>query len=78
MASIQARAMLFLEASALKEVRTRMAEVESESEIEEGEGEEKMYCKKLEPSLREYVETRCCRREIVDKLFDNPPGRSGM
>ncbi|KAF8545862.1 P-loop containing nucleoside triphosphate hydrolase protein, partial [Imleria badia] len=77
MASIQARAVLFLEASALKEIRTKTAEVESESEIEDShEGQEKTYRKKLEPSLREYVETRRCRRKVVDKLFDNPPARS--
>jgi len=66
--------------SALKEIHTRVAEVESGSEIEDGEdeGEEKTYCKKLEPSLCEYIETRCCQCKIINKLFDNPPGHLDM
>ncbi|KAF9239710.1 hypothetical protein BU15DRAFT_46435 [Melanogaster broomeanus] len=32
--------------------------------------------RKVEPVLREWVETEDCRREIADRFFDNPPGRS--
>ena len=80
MALIQAHAVLFLEASALKEIQPRMAGAESKSEIEEEDsnGEEKTYCKKLEPSLHKYVETWCCQCDIVNKLFDNLPGCPGM
>ncbi|KAF8141803.1 P-loop containing nucleoside triphosphate hydrolase protein [Boletus edulis] len=79
-AVIQAHAVLFLELSVLKEIRLNTKQPEPESggsdlEEEEGTNEEKMYCKKLEPSLREYIATCCCRHEIIDALFDNPPGR---
>ena len=36
-----------------------------------------MYCKKIEPSLHEYVETQGCQHNIVNMLFDNPPCQLG-
>ncbi|KAI0681656.1 P-loop containing nucleoside triphosphate hydrolase protein [Cerioporus squamosus] len=43
------------------------------------EGDPITYVKTLEPGLRKYVDApkETCRRDVVDKYFDNPPGRQG-
>ena len=49
--------------------------VESQSE-DDDEHPMKTYRKKIEPNLREYIETLGCCRDVADQLFDNPPGRT--
>ena len=74
--TIQARAVLLIEVSALKEIRKKACEENLGSEDEgEEDIETKTYRKRIETHLRLYVETMKCRRDVADKLFDNPPGR---
>ncbi|KIJ61474.1 hypothetical protein HYDPIDRAFT_31340 [Hydnomerulius pinastri MD-312] len=76
-AEVQARAVLYIEASATKRIGVS-TEPGDENESDDDEEEEKTYRKKLEPSLREFVEAKGCRRDVADKLFDNPPGRVAL
>jgi len=51
-------------------------ELESEAKEHENElEEEREYKKKVEPALREWIETKGCRRDVADKYFNNPPNR---
>ncbi|KAF8446420.1 P-loop containing nucleoside triphosphate hydrolase protein [Boletus edulis BED1] len=72
---VQARAILLVELSALQRASANVAEIVSNENNEEEEGNV-AYRKKVEPALREWVETEDCRRDVADKFFDNPPGRS--
>jgi superfamily II DNA helicase RecQ len=46
---------------------------DAEDEDEEAKpASEKTYQKKIEDSLREYIETIECRRQIADRYFNNP------
>lgn len=49
---------------------------ESEPEDHEDERDDEFeYKKKVEPALREWIETKGCRRDVADKYFNNPPNR---
>ena len=53
-------------------------ELESEAKEHENELEEECEYKKkpkVEPALREWIETKGCRRDVADKYFNNPPNR---
>jgi len=53
-----------------------MDEDELDSDLEEQDnelGNEREYKKKVEPALREWIETEGCRRDIADRYFNNPP-----
>ncbi|KAH7925762.1 hypothetical protein BV22DRAFT_1128801 [Leucogyrophana mollusca] len=71
---ICARTILLVEASMFKRVGVGTAAEASDGESEEEE-EEVTYRKQVEPALREWIETKHCRRDVGDKLFNNPPGR---
>ena len=75
---VQARAILLVKSSALQCVGATVAEIVDGDIGENNENEEVCvaYRKKVEPALHEWVETEDCRRDIADKFFDNPPGRS--
>lgn len=47
-------------------------EVEMESERIDIESGELEWVKKVEPELRRWIETKGCRRDVVDNYFDNP------
>lgn len=89
-ASLNARALLFVEKSMFESQKRKRrkadtpetpdfeGEEELESEVEENEHEledEREYKKKVEPALREWIETTGCRRDVADKYFNNPPNR---
>ncbi|KAG9310613.1 P-loop containing nucleoside triphosphate hydrolase protein [Chiua virens] len=72
---VQARAILLVESSALQRVGANVVEIVDGENNDEEEGSI-AYREKVEPALREWVETEDCRRDVADKFFDNPPGRS--
>ena len=75
---IQAQAILLVESSALQRVGATVAEIVDGDIGENNENEEECvtYRKKVEPALREWIETEDCQQNIADKFFDNCPGRS--
>jgi len=48
---------------------------ESELEDHEDEHDDEVEYKKVEPVLREWIETKGCRRDVADEYFNNPPNR---
>ncbi|TDL27180.1 P-loop containing nucleoside triphosphate hydrolase protein [Rickenella mellea] len=62
---IKGRAMLFVEKTVF------------EIQVPAGENGTWRYRKRVEPGLREYIETMDCRRKVSDKYFDNPPRLKG-
>jgi len=46
---------------------------ESEPEDHEDKHDEEVVYKKVELALREWIETKWCRRDVADKYFNNPP-----
>ena len=75
---VQVQAILLVKSSALQCVGATVAEIVDGDIGENNENEEECgaYRKKVEPALREWVETEDCWQDIADKFFDNPPGRS--
>lgn len=76
---IQACALLCVEASVLQKVGSTSKETEMKQADEsdgEGnnEGDELTYRKKVALTLCKFVEMQKCRRDVADKLFNNPPG----
>lgn len=47
--------------------------VVSGGEADDDDGKE--WGKKVDENLREWIEAVCCRRDVADNYFDNPPGR---
>lgn len=74
---VQAQVILLVESSALQGVDANIAEIVDGENNDEQEGIV-TYRKKVEPALREWVETEDCRRDVADKFFDNPPGHIPM
>lgn len=62
-----AKAYLLVQPSVFQEVKKKN---------QEG-GEATEYKKAVEDALREWVETEGCRRDVVDKWFNNPGPREG-
>lgn len=62
-----AKAYLLVQPSVFQEVKRRNAE-----------GEAMEYKKTVEDALREWVETDSCRRDVIDKQFNNPGPREGQ
>ena len=63
-----AKAYLLVQPSVFQEVKRKNAEGEDAME----------YKKTVEDALREWVETDSCRRDVVDKWFNNPGPREGQ
>jgi len=78
---VQATATLLVERSVMEPL-TRRTEGEdssmSESENEENERAPRTYRKNTEDGLRRLIETRGCRRDVIDEYFNNPPTRQRM
>jgi superfamily II DNA helicase RecQ len=90
-ADLDARALLFVEKSMFESQKKKrrktdtaesldldVDEDELDSDLEEQDNEfdnEREYKKKVEPALREWIETEGCRRDIADRYFNNPPRR---
>ncbi|KAI0056258.1 P-loop containing nucleoside triphosphate hydrolase protein, partial [Artomyces pyxidatus] len=78
---VQGLAIMLVQESAFQQVGARKtagsedegSDADTEDEENNVESEEKTYRMKLEPSLREWIETEGCRRDIVDDYFSNPP-----
>ncbi|KAI0038310.1 P-loop containing nucleoside triphosphate hydrolase protein, partial [Auriscalpium vulgare] len=86
---VQGLAIMLVQASVFQQVGARKGRgdaddasgSESDDEDEgisggEDEDEEKTYKKKVEPTLRAWIETNGCRRDVVDDYFGNPPRKS--
>ena len=70
--TVQARAILLLKASALQAIQKKRTDNHLSSEDEQdGDGETRTYRKKLDLHLREFIETKRCRWDVADKLFNN-------
>ncbi|EIW75948.1 P-loop containing nucleoside triphosphate hydrolase protein [Coniophora puteana RWD-64-598 SS2] len=70
--AIQAVAILFVEKSVLAKQKVKSRR--RENDMSDGE-EQQVYRKKVEPALRQWIETTGCRRDVADEYFDNPSGR---
>ncbi|KAF6756531.1 P-loop containing nucleoside triphosphate hydrolase protein, partial [Ephemerocybe angulata] len=79
--TIDARAILLVEPSVFQSIKQASGgDEDRSSEDEDGEGDsdgdsDMQFRKKVEPALREYLEAKGCRRDVVDVHFGNPPGR---
>lgn len=49
---------------------------EEEAEVDD-DGSAESFRKTIDPSMRQYIITKECRRDEADDYFDNPPGRKG-
>ena len=89
-ASLNARALLFVEKSMFESQKRKRRKADTsipdfeideeapESDLDDHEDDhddEVEYKKKVEPALREWIETQGCRRDVADKYFNNPPNR---
>lgn len=79
---IQARAVLLVEKSAWErqgkggKVKVEeMADVDTEAEDEARGDDTPKYRKKVDESMRGWIDAQTCRRDIADDFFDNPPHR---
>ena len=60
-----------------------MADLEFDEDEDESDPEDREndlddgheYKKKVEPALREWIETDSCRRDVADRYFNNLPNR---
>lgn len=88
-----ARAFLSVEASAFQKVKPKRKQVKNEGDKDNGAGKKKdeedeheddpfekepfQYRKKVDVSLREYIDTTGCRHDISDAYISNPTPRPG-
>ncbi|KAH7910891.1 P-loop containing nucleoside triphosphate hydrolase protein [Hygrophoropsis aurantiaca] len=74
---IQALAILLVEMSVVTPVGVGTIDDGGGSDVEDEERKELNYRKNnVDPALREWIETKGCRRDVADKHFDNPPNRT--
>ncbi|KAF8987973.1 P-loop containing nucleoside triphosphate hydrolase protein [Cyathus striatus] len=72
--NIEARAILLAEISMFKQQKASMKtkyDHKGNEDLDDG----REWVKKVELELRRWIETKECRRDILDLYFDNPPGR---
>ncbi|KAI9069772.1 P-loop containing nucleoside triphosphate hydrolase protein, partial [Trametes sanguinea] len=87
---VRARAIMLVQESVVQEVKSKKGEVaaeESDSDFYEEEEhvedqvetkrEKRVFKKNVEGALREWIETKGCRRAVADAYFDNPPRAHG-
>ncbi|KAH7917095.1 P-loop containing nucleoside triphosphate hydrolase protein [Leucogyrophana mollusca] len=74
---LQAIAILLVEASVVTQVGGSTALDDAGSDTEDDEKGEVTYRKKkVDTALREWIQTKGCRRDVADRHFNNPPVRS--